>query len=48
MDLKFSEKMKIVQRLVIPSFVTIGRSIRELFSENPKGVASPPPVTDLI
>ena len=28
----------------VPSFVTIGRSVRELFSENLRGVASTPPV----
>ena len=42
-DLKFSGRCKIVQWLGIPSFVTIGRSVREIFSENPRGVASTPP-----
>ena len=34
----FQGRCKIVQLIGIPSFVTIGRSVRELFSENPRGV----------
>ena len=30
-------------KLFKESFVMIGRSVRELFSENPKGAVSPPP-----
>ena len=40
----FEGRCKIVQWLGMLSFVTIGRSVRELFSENPRGVASPPPL----
>ena len=39
---KKSGKMLIVQRLGIPNFVTIGQSVRELLSENPKGLHQPP------
>ena len=37
-------RCKIIQWLGMPSFVTIVRSVRELFSENPRGVASTPPL----
>ena len=40
---KCQGRCKIVQRIGIPSFVTIGRSVRELFSENLRAVASPSP-----
>ena len=41
----FRGRCKIVQWLGMPSFVTIGRSVRELFSENPRGggLHQPPP-----
>ena len=35
-------RCKIVQRLCIPSFVTICRSLRELLSGNPRGLDHPP------
>ena len=45
----FQGRCKIVQRIGMPSFVTIGWSVRELFSENPRGLhppwgCIPPPV----
>ena len=44
MVIKFQGRCKIVQRLGIPSFVAIGRSVRELFSENPTMLHQPSPV----
>ena len=41
-DLIFQGRCYIGQVLGIPSFVTIGLFVRELFSENPKGVHQPP------
>ena len=38
----FQGRCKIVQRIGILSFVTIGRSVRELTSENPRGLHQPP------